>query len=157
MAYKIIKQYRLYGFDYSQNGAYFITIITKNRKHFFGEIADKEITLSPIGEFVKANFTDISEKFSRIKIADHVIMPDHLHLIVSIENDKEKPYEFAEGLRPLLKGSVSAFINHFKGYIKRWCNDNNFSGFAWQPRFHDRVIRNEKEYDAISNYIRKCD
>ena len=53
--YKKHKQDRLYNFDYSQDGYYFITIVTKDREHFFGEIAKQKMNYSPIGEYAKAN------------------------------------------------------------------------------------------------------
>jgi putative transposase len=154
MPYKKHKQYRLYGYDYSQNGAYFITIVTKNRIHYFGEIVNGEMQLSPIGKFVEENFSIISDKIKYMQIDEWEILPNHLHLIVSILN-KNTEYTPAFGLQPLVKKSVSSFINHLKGTIKRWCNENNFENFAWQARFHDRIIRDAKEYSNISNYIQK--
>lgn len=176
MAYKRYKQYRLQGYDYARNGAYFITIVTKNREHFLGEITDGQMLLSAIGKQVAANFSMITGKISHLQVDEWVIMPNHLHLIVTIENNNpdvgtrleayscqsacthgndeiDNPDNPYPGLRPLDKQSVSAFINHLKGQIKRWCNENGHIEFAWQARFHDRIIRNDREYDAISNYI----
>lgn len=81
---KTRKRFRLAGYDYSQNGTYFITIVTKNRIPFFGEIRNKEMLLSHIGDFVEHNFLIIQEKLEAIKVDEYVIMPDHLHLIISI-------------------------------------------------------------------------
>jgi len=69
----------------------------------------------------------------------------------SHNNDKE--YQYPTGIGPLIKNSVSSFINHLKGKIKRWCNENRYSEFHWQARFHDRIIRNAHENDLISKYI----
>ncbi|MEP6952184.1 MAG: transposase [Ginsengibacter sp.] len=89
-------------------------------------------------------------------------MPNHIHLIINL------PYKEAinnqqlslqqiiaphKGLQPLLPGSVSSIINHLKGKVKKWCNANGYSFFAWQARFHDHIIRDSKSYDRISNYI----
>ena len=152
--YKQHKQYRLPGYDYSQNGLYLITIVTKNRTPYFGEIEMKQNMLSLIGKYMEDNFEMLSEKMAEIKVTAYVIMPDHIHLILSIENNTTKKYETAEGIRPLIKGSVSAFINHFKGNIKRWCNENGHSDFAWQARFHDRIIRNADEHKRIITYLK---
>ena len=62
MTYKKHKQYRLYGYDYSQPGSYFITIVTKDRKHFFGEILNGQMIFSQIGQYIVDNFIRISEK-----------------------------------------------------------------------------------------------
>lgn len=168
--YKKYKQYRLYNFDYSQDGHYFITIVTKDREHSFGEISHQQISYSPIGEYVKNNilkfhpnenlenpyqynplFTNNTSPI--ISINEWSILPNHIHLIIEITNKEVKEYTTITGLSPLSKGSVSAFINHFKGNVKKWCNENNFSEFNWQRRFHDRVIRNNGEYDRIAKYI----
>lgn len=168
--YKKHKQYRLYNFDYSQDGYYFITIVTKDREHFFGEITNKEMIYSPIGEYVKNNILKfyldeelenpyqynpffINNSPSLIGITEWSVLPNHIHVIIEIINKIEKEYTTITGLSPLSKGSVSSFANHFKGQITKWCNDNNFTDFKWQSRFHDRVIRDEKEYEQIAWYI----
>jgi len=50
-------------------------------------------------------------------------------------------------------GSLSAIIRSYKSALTRWCNQNNNPQFAWQARFHDRIIRNQEELDNIENYI----
>lgn len=164
------KQYRLYNFDYSQNGHYFITIVTKDREHFFGKIVNNEMIYSPIGEYVKNNILKfygdenlknpyennpyfINGSATFISITQWSVLPNHIHIIIEIINKAEKEYTIIAGLSPLSKGSASSFANHFKGNIKKWCNDNNFRDFNWQSRFHDRVIRNKSEYDQIAWYI----
>lgn len=77
----------MYGYVYARNGAYFITIVTKNREHFFGEITAGEMMLSEIGKQVAHNFSVISDKISHLQVDEWVIMPNHLHLIVTIENN----------------------------------------------------------------------
>ncbi len=126
---------------------------------------------SPIGEFVKNNilkfYADenlinpyqhnplfISNKRTIIGITEWSVMPDHIHLIIEIINKEQKEHRTIRGLSPLSKGSVSSFVNHFKGHIKQWCAENNFPNFNWQSRFHDRVIRNNGEYERIAKYIR---
>jgi putative transposase len=121
--------------------AYFITIVTKDRGPFFGEIKNNTITLSAIGKFVESNFNIIRERINYIRITEWVIMPDHLHMIVVIDkiNDyvgtrlEASSYNLeanSYGLHPLQKQSVPSFVNHLKGRIKRWCNENNFNDFC---------------------------
>lgn len=153
MAYKYHKQFRLPGFDYSSNNAYFITICTKNRQHFFGEIANEEMYLTEIGLFVESLFQTIHSKLDYITIIEFIIMPDHVHFIGEIFVEEKVANLPPQGLQPLVKKSISSFTNHFKGKIKRWCNENNFKEFEWQPRFRDRIIRDENEYFAIKNYM----
>ena len=151
--YKQHKQYRLPGYDYSQNGLYFVTMVTKNRNRYFGKIEEQQSMLSPIGKYMEDNFRMLSEKESEIKITEYVIMPDHIHLILSIENNATKEYQPTAGIGPLVKGSASSFINHLKGNIKKWCNENGHPYFAWQARFHDRIIRDAGEHERISKYL----
>ncbi len=84
-------------------------------------------------------------------ITEWAVLPNHIHLIIEIINKEEKEYTTITG--PLSKSSVSSFANHFKCNIKKWCNENNFPDFNWQSKFHDRVIRNDSEYDQIAKYI----
>ncbi|MEI6682609.1 MAG: hypothetical protein WCO44_08275 [Bacteroidota bacterium] len=53
-----------------------------------------------------------------------------------------------------IPGSVSMIINHYKASVKRWCNNNGYPFFQWQPRFYDHIIRNEESCRDIANYIR---
>lgn len=168
--YKKHKQYRLYNFDYSQDGHYFITIVTKDREHFFGKIVNKEMIYSPTGDYVKNNilkfYVDeslenpyqnnpyfINNNLTLIGITEWSVLPNHIHVIIEIINKIEKGYIAITGLSPLSKSSVSSFANHFKGNVKKWCKENDLNEFNWQSRFHDRVIRNNAEYEQIAWYI----
>ena len=111
------------------------------------------MNLSPIGKYAADNFKAIAEKLSSIAVTEYTILPDHIHLIISIENSEIKEDKTAEGLRPLVKGSISSFINHLKGNVQRWCNKNGYSYFAWQARFHDRIVRDADEHERISMYL----
>ena len=155
MARKKHRRYRLKDFDYARNGAYFITIVSQNRSRAFGEIIDGEMRLSNIGKFVEYNINLISMVKQDVRIDEYQVMPDHVHLIVTIRNPLERTsIKYAPGLHPLIPGSLSSFINHFKGKVTRWCNENGIEGFKWQAKFHDRIIRDNGAYRAIQNYIR---
>lgn len=154
MKFKYHKQYRLPEFDYSSNRGYFITIVTKNREHFFGEIINQEMFISEIGLFLENNFKNIEKDIHHLKIHEYIIMPNHIHFIAVINHSEEKTTQYANGLRPLIPNSISSFVNHFKGIVKKWCKINGFENFEWQSRFHDRIIRDKEEYQAIRFYIR---
>lgn len=189
MAFKLSKQYRLPGYDYSRVGAYFITICTKDRACYFGEIVDAKMELSEIGRIAETFWLEIPDRFKNIKLDAWVIMPNHVHGILMIEEDggdigcegdfsggnivcgknvcRDAPRRVPTpmgvptsgdvvtpqlGIRPLPKNSISSIINHFKGNVKRHCNKNDIA-FAWQSRFHDRIIRNERALNVIRRYI----
>ncbi len=153
MTYKIHKQYRMRGYDYSRNGKYFITIITKHRKKYFGNIENGKMIFSGIGRLVDQNFILLKSKELKILVEQHAILPDHLHMILSIENNVEEENEIYNGLHPLSKDSISLFVNHLKGHIKKSCNKEGYKEFEWQARFHDRIIRDDEEYERVSLYI----
>jgi len=80
-----IESARLKNFDYGSNGAYFITIVTRDRDNFFGKIIDNEIKLTPAGKIVKKNWYKIPQKFTFIRLDEFVVMPNHIHGILWIE------------------------------------------------------------------------
>lgn len=151
--YKNKKQYRYKNYDYTQNGFYFVTICTKNREMFFGEIENEKMKLSDMGLIAEKFWLEIPSHFLFVILHNFVIMPDHMHGIVETVNGRNAPRRVPTGIQPLIENSLSSIINHFKGNVKRHCNKNNFQYFAWQPRFHDRIIRDEKELNAASQYI----
>ncbi|MEA1962901.1 MAG: transposase, partial [Patescibacteria group bacterium] len=67
--------------------------------------------------------------------------------------EQNAPWRVPTGIQPLVKNSLSSIINHFKGNVKRFCNKNDLEYFAWQSRFHDRIIRNNDELNRIRQYI----
>ena len=153
MAYKYHKQYRLPGFDYSSNNSYFITIVTKDRKHHFGEISNDEMHFTDIGFFAAELLKNANLKLEHLKIDEFVIMPNHVHFIATIFREDHQFQIPEKGLMPLVPKSISAFVNRFKGRLKRWCNENQLSYFEWQARFRDRIIRNPEEYFGIKTDI----
>lgn len=167
MPYKTHKQYRLPGYDYARGGDYFITICTKNRIRYFGKIFktkdDAFIELSPIGSFATECIELIPVIFPHASLGETIVMPDHVHLVVILENSalqnapKQSKIQHAlspnKGLKPLTPGSVSSIVNHLKGKVKKWCNLNGYPSFEWQARFHDHIIRDAESFDRINNYI----
>lgn len=146
------KQNRLPEFDYSQNGAYFITICTRGKQKIFwtddksqnsvgavsGRPNDK---LNNIGLIVKFGIEQISVHYPNTIIDKYVIMPNHLHILMRIENDEING-------RPMTAPTISRIISQFKGYCTKQI------GYPiWQKSFHDHVIRNEADYQRIWQYI----
>lgn len=158
MATKFRKVYfRLPNWDYREEGAYFITICTKDRLHFFGEINNRKMTLSPIGEIAKGCWLEIEGHFPNVHLREFVFMPDHMHGVIVIDKS------ISVNTDPLLKEnrfqnigsqSISTIVGSFKSAVSRKSREIN-PVFAWHPRFHDRVIRSSMELDRIENYISK--
>lgn len=145
---------RLANWDYGSNGSYFITICTENRIHYFGDIiVDHGIaSLRPteIGKVAIENWKQIPQHFPFIKLDEFVIMPDHMHGILAINKpDKNdwQPNRF--GVQSQNLGSV---IRGYKASVKSYATIHNIK-FAWQAKYHDHVIRNERELRNIKHYI----
>ncbi|NLG85675.1 MAG: transposase [Firmicutes bacterium] len=132
------KNIRLQNYDYSKPGYYFITICTHNMQNLLGVVVggiDPYVRLSNIGKQVEANLLKLPEIYTGIVIKPHVVMPNHVHFIVQLTAKHR-------GL-PLPK-----LIGRFKSYTTKLYPD-----ILWQRSYYDRVIRNEKEYLAICEYI----
>ncbi len=140
------KPNRLPWFDYSTPGAYFITICTRNRKNIFWETVGasiarpQDILLSKYGRAVEKAVLTIPKKYPSVSVDHYAIMPNHLHLLLLIHAD-------ADG-RPMVAPTVSLVVQQMKGAVTKQ------AGFPlWQKGFHDHVIRNEKDYQMIWQYI----
>ena len=81
------KSNRLKGFDYSSAGMYFITICTQNRQCIFEEIANEVFIINEIGKMIEQHWLQIQDDFCNIKLDSYIIMPNHLHGLIIIEDD----------------------------------------------------------------------
>lgn len=140
------KPNRLKNFDYSSNGFYFITICTKNKVCMLWNKVGatigrpQDVVLSEYGEIADKAIKDIHEHYTDIRIDKYVIMPNHIHLLVRI-NQREVG-------RPMVAPTISTVIQQMKGIVTKQI------GFSiWQKSYHDHIIRNEKEYIKIWEYI----
>ena len=159
MAKKFRKVYfRLPNWDYREEGAYFITICTKDRLHFFGEINNRKMTLSPIGEIAKSFWLEIEAHFSNVHLREFIFMPDHMHGVIVIYKSKLTVGDSAilrdNRFQNIGKSSISSIVGSFKSAVSRKSRLIN-PAFGWQSRFHDRVIRSSMELDRIENYIKR--
>ena len=141
------KNIRLHNYNYSYNGAYFITICTKNKENLLWKNVGAncvrpldQLPLSKIGIVIENEIYKLNTVYENIKVDKYQIMPNHIHLIIFI-------YEDSNG-RTQLAPTISRIIKQFKGSITKQI------GFSiWQKSFYDRIIRNEKEYQEVWNYI----
>lgn len=160
------KQHRLKNYNYSSNGSYFITICVKNRECLLGEIPpvavdvhgdrrllndtntvnslrdSARVILSEYGNTVKKYIEDGKTRCNNLTVDKYVIMPNHIHMILSICND-----EFICTERSC-NDRVPTYVSTLKTLITK---ETGFSLF--QRNFHDHIIRNEEEYEKIWDYI----
>ncbi|MFH1947037.1 MAG: hypothetical protein ABIJ23_02685 [Candidatus Magasanikbacteria bacterium] len=82
-----IKSTRLANYDYSQPGFYFVTICTKNRRHYFGKITEQKMILNDIGKIIQKYWSEIPQHFENVLTNEFIIMPNHVHGIIEISNN----------------------------------------------------------------------
>ena len=165
--------------DYN-GGEYFVTICTHGREHYFGEISGGQMNLSEIGNYANAVIQKIPTHNHYAEIPLYVIMPNHIHLIVIIDggngvtvpwrkNCRDVPWRekccrdvpwrvSTDGKNTTMQdicnrqGKLSTAIGGMKQSVTRFARKHNIA-FAWQPRFHDHIIRDTNEMNDIADYI----
>lgn len=147
---------RLRGFDYSQPGAYFLTICSAERKCTFGSIENGRVVESGLGKVIRACWIAVPQHFPSTEIDAFVIMPNHLHAILNI---KKKPAgsdgHSRENFAAPTIASVPTIVRTFKAAVARRVRetDTSISGPIWQRDYHERIIRDGKEYAETCRYI----
>lgn len=146
---------RLRNYDYSSPGAYFITICTHNKECLFGKVIDRgvlypsEMRLSPLGSIVQECILDIPSHYRNICIDNWIVMPNHVHLLIQIE-ERINPFPAAEDI----KFDIPNVIGKFKAAVTRAARRSGICyEKLWQSSYHDHIIRNEKDYLQIWHYI----
>jgi len=166
---------RLKGFDYSQQGFYFVTICCQDRACLFGEISQGKMILNESGSMVSEEWMALIKRFPNIKLHAHVVMPNHFHGILEIvgtslagvKNDNrpkigynnDNLYGQPQGIAPTGKtvgDMVAAFksitsVNYIRGIkTKNW---KGFNRRLWQRNYWEHIIRNKDSFHHISEYI----
>ena len=147
------KLQRLRNYDYSQNGAYFITLCIQNRLPLLGKIENSVLILNSAGVMVFDKFAEISRFYPNIIVDKFIVMPNHLHAIMMMQHDGT-----TQGSFPTL--SLSEYIRRFKTLTTKLYIDGvkngecpQFDKKVWQKSYHDHIIRNEQEYQKTWEYI----
>ncbi|MBI1286102.1 MAG: transposase [Flavobacteriales bacterium] len=152
---------RLKGYDYSAEGAYFVTIVCKDRLPWFGEIVDGEMQLTDAGKIVEEEWLHGAELRSEITLDAFVVMPNHFHGIVVI-GEPLVPLAGVHGKgvprhAPTPMGSkpntLGTIVRMFKQACTKRIRQSVSADFAWLRGYHDRIIRNQEELQKIQSYI----
>jgi REP element-mobilizing transposase RayT len=151
---------RLQTWDYSSDGVYFITICTKNMLHYFGRVIDQKMELNEIGKLAAQYWAEIPNHFSFVEMGSFVVMPNHMHGTLIINkaginashlNPDKTPGQ--QRFRNPESGSVSSIVGSYKSIVTKQVRLLFHAEFAWQPRFHDHIVRNPESFERIQNYI----
>jgi len=128
------KSARIPNYDYSACNYYFVTICTHNRRCIFGAPDD----LNHLGNIAQKHIKQIPEHYHNVKIDNSVVMPNHVHMIVVLEENKH---------------DLNQIIAQYKSGVSREIRQNGSDITVWQRSYHDHVIRDQKSYENIWNYI----
>jgi len=152
---------RLKGYDYSKAGAYFITICCEDRLHRFGKVVDDEMILNESGKIAYNEWINLSDRFSNFKLDVFQIMPNHMHGIIVLSNvgatlavAREEDNQATARVAP----TIANIIGAYKSIVSNAClqlykSHNKIMGKLWQRNYYEHIIRNERAYQNISNYI----
>lgn len=158
---------RLQGYDYAQEGAYFVTICTYERVPLFGDVVEGQMRLSALGKIADDLWGTISEHRANVILDDHIVMPNHVHGILFIiePNSVQPPVGMrrassAEFISSSLskgakRGTLSTIIGAYKSAVTRTINSQMGlrAPIVWQDSFHDHIIRNEHSLNHIREYV----
>ena len=158
------KSIRLKGYDYSQAGGYYVTIVTQLRESFFGKIRDGEMIFNDAGRMVNFEWGTLQERFPNIETDVFQVMPNHLHGIIIIRN----PESVEAGLVPAhatrATTRVAPTIGEIVGAFKSITTHKYIRGvdeFAWpvfykklwQRNYYEHILRGQADYERIAGYI----
>ncbi len=165
---------RLTGYDYRSEGLYFVTLCTKDRLSHFGEVMDAGIVLSDAGVIARDYWLDMPRHHPGVVLGAFVVMPNHIHGIIGLppaaslhgrdhpygKDDQQTPLqgsgatknEYMSRLSPKA-ASLSRITGSYKTACTRMIRSVCADPFGWQPRFHDRIIRNQRGLENIERYI----
>ena len=145
------KELRLKHYNYSSAGAYFVTLCTQDRRKILSRIVGvdvlgdpKNVELLPHGIVADKYINKMSDFYQGITVEKYVIMPNHIHILLSVRNDGSP--------RTSTPTRQTSSVSHFVSTFKRFCN-KEYGGNIWQRGFYDHVIRGREDYEEIVKYI----
>jgi putative transposase len=148
---------RLKDYDYSQPGAYFITVCTKDHDCILGEIVDGEIQLSEFGKIALKHWDEIPKYFPSAELDEFIVMPNHIHGIIVLHEPvgaiHESPLQMTRPQRR--KMVLPGIIGKFKMIAAKEINTVRHTAGSpvWQRNYFERIIRDDKELNNIREYI----
>jgi len=155
---------RLKGYDYSQAGAYFVTIVSYGRECLFGDVVEGVMRVNALGRIVQESWDEIPVHFPNTQVNPFITMPNHVHGIVLIFDDIRRgtiyraptthtPTQQIEKFGKPTIGSLPTIIRTFKGSVTRCAGRDLDSGNIWQRNYYEHIIRNQADYERIAGYI----
>ena len=153
---------RLRDFDYSQAGAYFVTVCTQERRCRFGDVVDGDMRLNEAGRIVEQCWLAIPSHFPDVILDAFVVMPNHVHGIVAIvdgtvraKNCSPLQDNIMTIRKPLRSPSktIGSIVRGFKVGVTKWFRENGAIDEVWQRNYYEHVIRRDESLNRIREYI----
>lgn len=158
------KSVRLKEYDYSQNGCYFVTICTEDKKPVFGRYdvgaihespaglpVNRFILLNRFGKIAENTILKLPERYEQISVDNYIVMPNHIHLLISIDNGFNAERAIRES--PLQRSLVSKAVGYLKMNISKEIHKTSPDLNIWQRGFYDHIIRGEDDFQKTWKYI----
>jgi REP element-mobilizing transposase RayT len=144
---------RLQNYDYSQPGAYFLTICVQDRTCLFGDVVDGEMRLNDAGNVAQECWNAIPKHFPHVDLDAFVFMPNHVHGILVIAefpvSAGAKNYSPPRGTSK----TVGSVVRGFKIGVTAWMRSNTTIRDVWQRNYWEHIVRDETELNRIREYI----
>lgn len=169
---------RLQGYDYSQPGAYFVTIVTRERACLFGEVVEGEMRLSEAGQVAERCWLDIPNHFPHATLDAFIVMPNHVHGIIVLSDARKMERFSATSDRPVStpvdlltakqvgandhsplpsfrspSRTIGSIIRGFKIGVTRWFRQHTGISGVWQRNYYEHIVRDEQSLTRIRQYI----
>lgn len=144
---------RLKNWDYSSAAAYFVTVCTLHRTHFFGTVHNDEMILNEIGSIVETEWikTQVIRPDMKLILDAFIVMPNHFHAIIFIGDGLPLIEPMPNKFGPQSK-NLGSIMRGFKSSVTTQARIVN-PYFGWQARYHDHIIRDDASFIRIHNYI----
>jgi REP element-mobilizing transposase RayT len=148
------------GHDYTQPGAYFVTICVDQGRSAFGQVVDRVMLLNPLGILAQTAWEEFPQRNPDVDVDTYVVMPNHVHVLLWLtqnqESDNRLPSIRSRRFGDDIRGSLSTLIGAYKGSVTRRSHNAGLIPTAslWQRNFYDHVVRSEADAQRIRDYIR---
>ncbi|RAU84009.1 transposase [Pontibacter arcticus] len=147
---------RLGDFDYNRDALYFVTSCVKDKTCVFGGVVNEEMQLNAYGRIAARQWDWLAEQYPYVLLHAFVVMPNHVHGILEIDRDlsAQRPDDETIYTSRINKiKSLSELMGVYKTTTSKQIRAAGLPEFAWQRSFHDHIIRHDRAYFLIKNYI----